>query len=59
MSTFAAFDELLKTVTELEQRGKGMMKTVQCVKAPCECSCHVDASIIHIGPPCCEKTLAE
>ena len=59
MSAFPAFDELLKTVAEIEQRGKSSMKAAQSVKAPCQCSCHTDASIIHIGPLCCEKTLAD
>jgi hypothetical protein len=59
MSAFAEVDELLKTVAELERLGKSRMKAIQGIKEPCECSCHSDASIVHIGPLCCEKTLAD
>jgi hypothetical protein len=59
MSDFPEFDQLLKTVAELERLGKKRMKTMQGIKEPCECSCHTDASIVHIGPLCCERTLAD
>lgn len=59
MTAFPAFDELLKTVAELERLGKSKMRAMQGIKAPCQCSCHTDASIVHIGPLCCEKTLAD
>jgi hypothetical protein len=59
MPDFPAIDELLKTVAELERLGKSQMKARQRIKAPCECSCHTDASIIHLGPLCCEKALAD
>jgi hypothetical protein len=59
MSAFPEFDELLKTVAELERLGKSRMKAVQGIKEPCECSCHTDASIVHIGRLCCEKALAD
>jgi hypothetical protein len=59
MSAFAQVDELLRTVAELERVGKKRMKEMQRIKGPCECSCHTDASIVHIGPLCCEKLLTE
>jgi hypothetical protein len=59
MSAFPQVDELLKTVAELERLGKAQMKAKQGIKEPCACSCHTDASIVHIGPLCCEKLLAD
>jgi hypothetical protein len=59
MTAFAGFDELLNTVAELERLGKNSMKAMQGIKAPCRCSCHTDASILHIGPLCCEKALGD
>jgi len=59
MAPLPEIDELLKTVASLESLGKNHMKAMQGIKGPCQCSCHTDASIVHIGPLCCEKTLAE
>jgi hypothetical protein len=59
MSIFPEVDELLRTVAELQRLGKACMKATQGIKGPCECSCHTDASIVHIGPLCCEKALAD
>jgi hypothetical protein len=59
MSAFPEVDELLKTVAELVRLGKSRMKEKQGIKGPCECSCHTDASIVHIGPLCCEKALGD
>jgi len=50
---------LLKTVAELERLGKSHMKARQGIKESCKCSCHTDASIVHIGRLCCEKALAD
>jgi hypothetical protein len=59
MSAFPVMDELLKTVAELERLGKSHMKARQGIKESCKCSCHTDASIVHIGRLCCEKALAD
>jgi hypothetical protein len=59
MSAFPQFDELLKTVAEIERLGKRSMKASQGAKEPCGCSCHTDAGIVHIGPLCCEKVLED
>jgi hypothetical protein len=59
MSDFPQVNELLKSVAELERLGKRQMKAMQGFQQPCECSCHTDASIVHIGPLCCEKILAD
>jgi hypothetical protein len=59
MSAFPEVDELLRVVGELQRLGKRSMKAKQGIKEPCECSCHTDASIVHIGPLCCEKALAD
>ena len=59
MATFPVVDELLLSVAELERLGKERMKARQGIKGPCECSCHTDASIIHIGPLCCERAVAD
>jgi hypothetical protein len=59
MSAFPVVDELLKTVAELERLGKSQMKARQGIKESCACSCHTDTSIVHIGPLCCEKGLAD
>ena len=59
MSIFSEADELLRVVAELERLGKRSMKAAQGIKGPCECSCHTDASIVHIGPLCCEKAVTD
>jgi hypothetical protein len=59
MSASPGFDQLLNTVAELERLGKSRMKAMQGIEEPCGCSCHTDASIVHIGPLCCERTLAD
>ena len=59
MTTFPVVDELLRSVAELERLGKERIKATQGIEGPCECSCHSDASIIHIGPLCCERAVAD
>jgi hypothetical protein len=59
MSAFAGVDELLRIMAETENLGKERMKAAQGIKGTCKCSCHTDTSIVHIGPLCCEKAVAD
>jgi hypothetical protein len=59
MASLPVTDELLQGVAELERLGKERIKERQGIKLPCECSCHTDASIIHVGPLCCERAVAD
>ena len=59
MASIPILDELLHSVAELERLGKERIKERQGIKGSCECSCHTDAGIIHIGPLCCERAIAD
>jgi hypothetical protein len=59
MASLPVVDELLRSVAELERLGKERIKERQGIKGRCECSCHTDVSIIHIGPLCCERAVPD